>query len=38
LGWSASAYHVRDEYIDVGSIVPRPYLMTRMLTELGSKK
>ncbi len=34
-GWG---YHARDEYIDSGSIVPRLYLMTRMLTELGKKK
>jgi acetylornithine deacetylase/succinyl-diaminopimelate desuccinylase-like protein len=30
--------HARDEYIDTSSIVPRLYLMTRMLTELGKKK
>jgi glutamate carboxypeptidase len=34
-GWG---YHARDEFIDTGSIVPRLYLMTRMLTELGKKK
>src|SRR5439155_1326752 len=34
-GWG---YHARDEYIDSGSIVPRLYLMTRMLTELGKKQ
>src|SRR5262249_35871514 len=34
-GWG---YHARDEYIDTNSIVPRLYLMTRMLTELGKKK
>ena len=34
-GWG---YHARDEYIDTGSIVPRLYLMTRMLTELGKRK
>ncbi|MBR0698140.1 M20/M25/M40 family metallo-hydrolase [Bradyrhizobium lablabi] len=33
-GWG---YHARDEYIDTNSIVPRLYLMTRMLTELGKK-
>ena len=33
-GWG---YHARDEYIDSGSIVPRLYLMTRMLMELGKK-
>jgi glutamate carboxypeptidase len=30
-GWG---YHARDEYIEVDSIVPRLYLMTRMLMEL----
>jgi glutamate carboxypeptidase len=34
-GWG---YHAKDEYIETGSIVPRLYLMTRMLTELGKKK
>jgi glutamate carboxypeptidase len=34
-GWG---YHARDEYIDTGSIVPRLYLMTRMLVEEGKKK
>jgi glutamate carboxypeptidase len=34
-GWG---YHARDEYIDTNSIVPRLYLMTRMLTELGKTK
>ena len=34
-GWG---YHARDEYIDTGSIVPRLYLMTRMLVELGRKR
>lgn len=31
-GWG---YHARDEYVEIDSIVPRVYLMTRMLTELG---
>ena len=31
-GWG---YHARDEYIEIDSIVPRMYLMTRMLTDLG---
>ena len=31
-GWG---YHARDEYIEIDSIVPRLYLMTRMLTDLG---
>ena len=34
-GLAGFGYHARDEYIDTGSIVPRLYLMTRMLTELG---
>ena len=34
-GWG---YHARDEYIDAGSIVPRLYLMTRMLMEQGRKR
>lgn len=37
-GLAGFGYHARDEYIDSGSIVPRLYLMTRMLTELGKKK
>jgi glutamate carboxypeptidase len=36
-GLAGFGYHARDEYIDAGSIVPRLYLMTRMLTELGRK-
>lgn len=34
-GWG---YHAKDEYIEVDSIVPRLYLMTRMLVELGQQK
>jgi len=34
-GLAGFGYHARDEYIDTGSIVPRLYLMTRILTELG---
>ena len=34
-GWG---YHASDEYIETGSIVPRLYLMTRMLMEQGKKK
>jgi hypothetical protein len=30
-GLAGFGYHARDEYIDTGSIVPRLYLMTRML-------
>jgi len=37
-GLAGYGYHARDEYIDAGSIVPRLYLMTRMLTELGKQK
>jgi glutamate carboxypeptidase len=37
-GLAGFGYHARDEYIDTGSIVPRLYLMTRILTELGKKK
>jgi len=37
-GLAGYGYHARDEYIDVGSIVPRLYLVTRMLTELGKRK
>ena len=31
-GWG---YHARDEYIELDSIVPRLYLVTRLLTEIG---
>ncbi|WP_024518475.1 M20/M25/M40 family metallo-hydrolase [Bradyrhizobium sp. Tv2a-2] len=34
-GLAGFGYHARDEYIDTDSIVPRLYLMTRMLIELG---
>src|SRR5882757_996177 len=37
-GLAGFGYHARDEYIDTGSIVPRLYLMTRMLVELGKVK
>jgi hypothetical protein len=36
-GLAGFGYHARDEYIDTSSIVPRLYLMTRMLTELGRR-
>lgn len=36
-GLAGFGYHARDEYIDTTSIVPRLYLMTRLLTELGKK-
>jgi glutamate carboxypeptidase len=34
-GLAGFGYHARDEYIEVDSIVPRLYLMTRMLMDLG---
>jgi glutamate carboxypeptidase len=37
-GLAGFGYHARDEYIDASSIVPRLYLMTRLLTELGKRK
>jgi glutamate carboxypeptidase len=37
-GLAGLGYHARDEYIDTRSIVPRLYLVTRMLMELGKKK
>jgi len=37
-GLAGFGYHARDEFIDTDSIVPRLYLMTRMLTELGKRK
>jgi glutamate carboxypeptidase len=33
-GWG---YHARDEYIEIDSIVPRLYLMTRLLMDLGKE-
>ncbi len=36
-GLAGYGYHARDEFIDANSIVPRLYLMTRMLVELGKK-
>jgi len=35
LGLPGAGYHAKDEYIDLDSIVPRLYLSTRLLTELG---
>ena len=35
LGLAGFGYHARDEFIVTDSIVPRLYLMTRLLTELG---
>ena len=37
-GLAGFGYHARDEYVDTSSIVPRLYLMSRMLTELGKRK
>jgi len=34
-GLAGFGYHARDEYIEIDSIVPRLYLVTRLLTELG---
>ena len=33
-GWG---FHARDEYIEIDSIVPRLYLVTRLLTEIGKQ-
>jgi len=35
LGLPGAGYHAKDEYIDLDTIVPRLYLSTRLLTELG---
>ena len=37
-GLAGFGYHARDEYIDTNSIVPRLYLMSRILIEQGKKK
>jgi len=34
-GLAGFGYHARDEYIEIDSIVPRLYLVTRLLMELG---
>lgn len=34
-GLAGYGYHARDEYVELDSIVPRLYLMTRMLQDLG---
>lgn len=34
-GLAGFGYHARDEYIELDSIVPRLYLMTRMLQDIG---
>ena len=35
LGLPGAGYHARDEYIEIDTIVPRLYLTSRMLIELG---
>lgn len=35
-GLAGAGYHARDEYIDADSVVPRLYLVTRLLQEIGS--
>lgn len=37
-GLAGFGYHARDEYIEVDSIVPRLYLFTRLMTELGKDR
>ena len=37
-GLAGFGYHARDEYIEVDSIVPRLYLVTRLLTEIGKSR
>lgn len=37
-GLAGFGYHARDEFIDTNSIVPRLYLMSRMLIEQGKKR
>ena len=34
-GLAGAGYHARDEYIEIDSIVPRLYLVARLLTEIG---
>ena len=36
-GLAGYGYHARDEYIELDSIVPRLYLVTRLLTEVGKQ-
>ena len=36
-GLAGFGYHARDEYIEVDSIVPRLYLVTRLLMEIGKQ-
>lgn len=34
-GLAGFGYHARDEYVELDSIVPRLYLVTRLLVDLG---
>lgn len=36
-GLAGFGYHAKDEYIEIDSIVPRLYLVTRLLTEIGKQ-
>ena len=36
-GLAGFGYHARDEYIELDSIVPRLYLVTRLLTDIGKQ-
>jgi len=36
-GLSGFGYHARDEYVELDSIVPRLYLMTRLLQDIGKQ-
>ena len=36
-GLAGFGYHARDEYIEIDSIAPRLYLVTRLLTEIGKR-
>lgn len=38
LGLSGAGTHARDEYIEIDSIAPRLYLVTRLLIELGKRQ
>ena len=35
-GLAGFGYHARDEYIEIDSIVPRLYLTTRLLMDIGA--
>ena len=37
-GLAGFGFHARDEYIEIDSIVPRLYLMTRMLQAIAAAK